>query len=1596
MGAIARLGITVDEVAFEHVGVMARHCPGGELGQIDAELRAVAKARHRTGAGTAATDKPVERYVAALDRLGRRLGEHFLAGEAGAALCAALRAGEVLRLAVEVEDPALVDLPWEMTVPPGESEPFALDRRVQVFRRVPGRSEVAAVPTAGPLRILAVVASPELGGEERLDYEAEVDRLLSATDPAVHGGQGAEFEKEEWGSLAAIEARLCSGTFHVLHVTAHAAPGLLVLEDDGGYPDYVSTARFAASLLSSGHVPPLVVLSACSTGLGMKTGSKDSDEFRGMARELIRHGVPTVLAMTASVSDLYATELAGTFYQLLAADPAVDPLTAFTQARQDREQAREQAERTAPGQAQVEWWVPTLFTGADPGPLYIPAERPVPQRTARIPFVGRRAELRTLGRVLQSHDPHIMLHGLGGSGVRSLANALAERLPGTPRTIRVRCDRGVGGVLYSIADALNLAPWQGVGSWFRYLDTIWPAIQHGPVLLLIEVPDAALLPPAAPGEADWLLVDQQLAWFFTAWTQLTPTTPLVLTARRRFALPGTPRIHRHQVGPLHPVEARLLARRLSTLDADAQTRMLQAVGGHPGIYQRVAMRASQGLPAGNGVVDRLVASAIDEAADAAGLTQLAMDADWQLLLDVAVFRVPVGADAFGGLNSRGRIGTALDRLCAAGLVARADDRYLVDRWIAGVMLQGRPADAADAHLRAAAYWRRNDVPGNPTDWLLEARHHLKEAGKLRDALLVNDQICRTLADLGWWSKAYSLYEEARGWGHPAPADAARIEQGIGDLCVLAGDDTKAQQFFDQALAGFRRDGDEAEIVGTLGRLGALAIRNGEESEGQKLLDQARARGGALPPTHGIADTYRHLGLAELKQKRYTEAEAQLRRALARYEAEQDHRSACLVHIDIGDLYRSRELRYEANVAYGNALSIGNAHPSVAVAVGGLVCQRLGTLAVDMGLIDVAAERYDSALEMQRIVHDLPGQARTYRMMAALYRKRDNYESAVAALNEALDLAEDIDDDQTRVEGLAELADLYQRQGRNDDAMDTAVRAFKVALGSAAPFAIEQPLDVLNDVREEIGARQFDEGLRTAATDAATLKQLRTWLRWQRRLHAPSRRDITVRQFLAFVRMSDRNKPQRLLANFQRQITGYFAELTRSTFAFAVVTAVGVLMTGALLRHTGLPEALKALLFMALAGVEVAGAAHRATVLRGLRRAPNWFVATISQPVARLAGLVSWLIGLASLKAGLSPVPNVLRPLLYPRWKPPWSDFHWWPFRFGGLQEFGVTEFVQLGGFTLLMLLAFMACAAIGARLRTGQPVTWPAHLRPASPRPAYRNLHIDVVLKGVADDQRRGHTRKSQLDSRQRLIRSAVKAQRSGLTSQAVDALVVAHDLDRKTDRWPTREVVHELATRMAESTEAVMGAAPPIEVLDLLGQAIEREPVRGRAALAAYCTHLSLPGLTRRDPDDHHLLEAAVRAVALYVELVPTDARWFQPVSAIASADAAHAFREVGLSDISIDHLRSVITTLREHPLDVGWWRANLARLHVKLARSFIALHRNSEGINVVHEMLADIDQYFAEPGKLLPTDLDTSVNELRDWADGSDSADRIAEGPR
>lgn len=385
-------------------------------------------------------------------RSGRALGSRFLAGDAGVALAQEVTRSQAgaapLRLAVQVDDPEWADLPWETLVLPGQQEPLVLQRGVQMYRVVPV-AEPVAVQVPGPLRILAVIASPERSGSDLLDYEAELARILAVVDP-TRREQNASVRVLNWGSRAAIRQALAEERFHVLHLSCHAQPGALVLESDTGEADVVTAREFVDDVLVADHGVPLVVLAGCSTALADRGAPQpDSPEDQrqgeralpGLARDLLHAGVPAVLAMTAPITDRYATELCAQMYQELARRPEPVALAELSMVRRRLEEQRRQRPADDPGAAWPEWATPALFLAGPPLVLYRRADgmEPVPDRTETAPalggmirrvgdFVGWRAELRALLRDLRTGKRGVVLHGIGGIGKSSLAAQLVDQL----------------------------------------------------------------------------------------------------------------------------------------------------------------------------------------------------------------------------------------------------------------------------------------------------------------------------------------------------------------------------------------------------------------------------------------------------------------------------------------------------------------------------------------------------------------------------------------------------------------------------------------------------------------------------------------------------------------------------------------------------------------------------------------------------------------------------------------------------------------------------------------------------------------------------------------------------------------------------------------------------------------------------------------------------------------------------------------------------------------------------------------------------------------------------------------------------------------
>jgi hypothetical protein len=309
------------------------------------------------------------------------------------------------------------------------------------------------------------------------------------------------------------------------------------------------------------------------------------------------------------------------------------------------------------------------------------------------------------------------------------------------------------------------------------------------------------------------------------------------------------------------------------------------------------------------------------------------------------------------------------------------------------------------------------------------------------------------------------------------------------------------------------------------------------------------------------------------------------------------------------------------------------------------------------------------------------------------------------------------------------------------------------------------------------------------------------------------------------------------------------------------------------------------------------------------------------------------------------------------------------------------------GFTwFLTLLAYAAItvATFGAVLMLGRrPGGTRADLRRPripDPRRAWREGMVQSSIKLAG----RAHDREDRERWRDELIDEATKAYRLGLADPAIDALVHAHHLDVESGGWDTvRGTTHEFAFRMAETVDKAFGGVPEQTVWDLLEAAAVRDQVRGRPALAAYCTHLCL--IRRKAGDLEGAAQPGQRAIRLYTDLLFTDLGRFGPFLAIAIADLGEVFAVGGFAEGMIQQLGYAVDTLRQHgrPVDFRWWRTDLVEFQAALAGWLIRSGHNAEAVPVVEALLSDVDQHFTAHAEDLPPKLEARVSRLQQWTD-------------
>jgi len=397
----------------------------------------------------------------------------------------------------------------------------------------------------------------------------------------------------------------------------------------------------------------------------------------------------------------------------------------------------------------------------------------------------------------------VVLHGAGGIGKSALAAQIAARAvrlePGR-LTVTFTGEVSADTFLARLASALRRHPVAASRGGARALasagrtDLSWghrldlfrdEVLGHVPVLVVLDDFDDNLSVRSAGAAVE----DPALAGLLANLAGAPGLARLLITCRDPFEIPGAA-LGVRRVGPLSPSGAARLAAALpalSLLDEPDVGQAWRLTGGHPrnleyldallsgghASFAEVAGRLATAIGAGTGLASLRTEApgppaAAEKVALAAGdvllgelCARLSPDAH-DLLTGASVYREPVGSHVLllpAGQPRQAAALTGLVAECAAAGVLTADyggelPSVFVHRWTAAELhrrlcRERRGGEVADAHRRAAEYWRWR-ISSWPHDRhaLHEASYHLLRAGEAGQRPVTRHGTVRRLTVLG--------------------------------------------------------------------------------------------------------------------------------------------------------------------------------------------------------------------------------------------------------------------------------------------------------------------------------------------------------------------------------------------------------------------------------------------------------------------------------------------------------------------------------------------------------------------------------------------------------------------------------------------------------------------------------------------------------------------------------------------------------------------------------------------------------------------------------------------------------------------------------
>jgi hypothetical protein len=281
-----------------------------------------------------------------------------------------------IRLWFEPGTEQLHSLRWEtlcgppQDVPVADSAPLSTQDLVLFSRFLGSRSNRRVrLRPQGELRVLVLIAGPPESGEGDGSWPQSL-AVVDVGNELTQAQTALETLPTPWllarhGDAAGLPTRsrlldeVSTGCFDIVYIVCHGAlrddGPFLLLETDEGQMDPMPGSVLAEVLGGLSAAPRLVVLTACqSAGRGLPG---DDRAHLALGPELVRAGVPAMLAMNGKVTVRTAAEFYARFFAELSRHGYVD-------------RAMATARRVVKATPRRDWWMPTLYMRLKEGRIW--------------------------------------------------------------------------------------------------------------------------------------------------------------------------------------------------------------------------------------------------------------------------------------------------------------------------------------------------------------------------------------------------------------------------------------------------------------------------------------------------------------------------------------------------------------------------------------------------------------------------------------------------------------------------------------------------------------------------------------------------------------------------------------------------------------------------------------------------------------------------------------------------------------------------------------------------------------------------------------------------------------------------------------------------------------------------------------------------------------------------------------------------------------------------------------------------------------------------------------------------------------------------